>query len=327
MAIWGKRLADTPIAVLDFETTGFSPKSGCRVIEIAVVRIDPGAEPRLVLDTLVDPDGPVHATRIHGIDQSDVLGAPLFTDLAANVARALEGAVVAAFNAAFDMRFLEHELHRSERGRRAWIPPHLCLMYARPLLGLGPKCSLAEACTAYGLSPASHRAADDAMAGAQLWLVYRDAARNAGLECFEDFDADRYSFTSSFEGDPFTPELVAALAPPVPDGQLKPRTVAVRPVAARPGSSPADPRRQYWHMLVEAVSDGVVTREEISALRAAQRQLGLPDAQVRAVHAKFAGEVMASQLDDEAVSGDEARVLTTLFAVLRDLGWAPGDRV
>jgi hypothetical protein len=80
-------------------------------------------------------------------------------------------------------------------------------------------------------------------------------------------------------------------------------------------------------MLVEAVSDGVVTREEISALRAAQRQLGLPDAQVRAVHAKFAGEVMASQLDDEAVSGDEARVLTTLFAVLRDLGWAPGDRV
>src|SRR5574341_1618658 len=122
MAIWGRRIQDTPIAVLDFETTGFSPKSGCRVVEVAVVRVDPGSEPQLVLDTLVDPDGPVHASRIHGIQDEDVLGAPLFTDLAANVAGALQDTVVAAFNASFDMRFLEDELHRSGRGRQAWLP-------------------------------------------------------------------------------------------------------------------------------------------------------------------------------------------------------------
>lgn len=327
MAIWGRRLVDTPVAVIDFETTGFSPKTGCRVVEVAVVRVDPDMEPRLVLDTLVDPDGPVHATRIHGIAHDDVLGAPLFTDLAANVAEALSGAVVAAFNASFDMRFLEYELHRSKRGQQAWIPPHVCLMYARPLLNLGPKCSLADACAAYGLPPASHRAADDAIAGAHLWLIYRDAARKAGLEHFEDFDKGAYSFVASFDSDPFTPQLVEALAPPVPDGQLKPRTTAARKPALPPEVSAMDKRRRYWHMLVEAVSDGVVTPDEISSLRGAQRQLALPVDDIRAIHAKLAGEIMAAQVEDEAVSTSEAGVLSSLFGILRDLGWAPGDPV
>jgi DNA polymerase III epsilon subunit-like protein len=327
MAIWGRRLSDTPIAVIDFETTGFSPKSGSRVVEVAVVRIDPGAEPRLVLDTLVDPDGPVHATRIHGITDDDVLGAPLFTDLAANVAQALEGAVVAAFNASFDMRFLEHELHRSKRGQQAWIPPHVCLMYARPLLNLGPKCSLADACAACGLPPASHRAADDAIAGARLWLIYRDAARKAGVECFEDLEAGRYAFMTSFESDPFTRQLVDALAPSVPDGQLKPRTTEGTDPAAPLGVSPSDRRRRYWNMLLEAISDGVVTPDEMSSLLAAQQQLNLPTEDIRALHAKLAGEIIASHVEDAVVSTREAGVLTSLFAVLRNLGWAPGDPV
>lgn len=325
MAIWGKQLADTPFAVIDFETTGFSPKTGCRVVEVAVVRIDPDAEPRLALDTLVDPDGPVHATRIHGIGDDDVLGAPLFTDLAANVAGALEGAVVGAFNASFDMRFLEHELHRSQRGKQAWVPPHLCLMYLRPLLGLGSKCSLADACAAYGLAPVSHRAADDAMAGARLWLIYRDAAREAGLQHFEDFDKGGYSFLASFERDPFTAQLVEALAPPVPQGQLKPRPAGTTKPAAPRRPSPSHRRRQYWHMLVDAISDGVVTPDELRSLRTAQNELTLPPEDIRAVHAKLAGEMMAAQVEDEAVSRDEAAVLTTLFGTLHDLGWAPGD--
>ncbi|MBI4342066.1 MAG: hypothetical protein HY599_01720 [Candidatus Omnitrophica bacterium] len=88
-----------------------------------------------------------------------------------------------------------------------------------------------------------------------------------------------------------------------------------------------DRRRRYWHMLVEAVSDGVVTPDEIRLLRDTQRQLALPVEDIRALHAKLAGEIMASQVEDEAVSPSEAVVLTTLFGILRDLGWAPGDPV
>lgn len=59
-------IADTPIAVFDFETTGLHPGYD-RVIEVSVIRIDPGQPPRLAFDTLVNPRRRVAATEIHGI--------------------------------------------------------------------------------------------------------------------------------------------------------------------------------------------------------------------------------------------------------------------
>ena len=50
-------VAQTPIAVFDFETTGLNPGYD-RVVEVSVIRIDPGRPPRLVLDTLVNPRSP-----------------------------------------------------------------------------------------------------------------------------------------------------------------------------------------------------------------------------------------------------------------------------
>src|SRR5262245_14174544 len=61
-------IADTPVAVLDFETTGLRPGPD-RVVEVAVVRIDPGQPPRVVLDTLVNPGRPMACTEIHGISK------------------------------------------------------------------------------------------------------------------------------------------------------------------------------------------------------------------------------------------------------------------
>ena len=45
----------TPVAVVDFETTGLTAGPD-RVIEVSIVRVEPGREPRVVLDTLVRPD-------------------------------------------------------------------------------------------------------------------------------------------------------------------------------------------------------------------------------------------------------------------------------
>ena len=45
------RIDETPIAIIDFETTCLTPRYD-RVLEISVVRKDPGQAPRLVFDTL-----------------------------------------------------------------------------------------------------------------------------------------------------------------------------------------------------------------------------------------------------------------------------------
>src|SRR5919106_4110993 len=142
IGILNQSIAETPIAIVDTETTGLYP-GGDRVIEIAVVRADPGQEPKVWLDTLINPRRPVAATEIHGISDEDVADAPTFEDVAPAVVDALCGSVFASYNVYFDARFIREELRRV--GMRAF-PPHLCLMYLRPMLGLGRKCSLRDAC-------------------------------------------------------------------------------------------------------------------------------------------------------------------------------------
>ena len=58
-----------------------------------------------------------------------------------------------------------------------------------------------------------------------------------------------------------------------------------------------------------------------------QKLLELPDADIRAVHARLFGELLKLVTEDEAVSVDEAGSLTELFLALRQLGWAPGEAV
>jgi DNA polymerase-3 subunit epsilon len=195
-----RAIADVPVAVLDFETTGMFAGYD-RVVEVSVVRIEPGGEPKLVLDTLVNPGRPMGATFVHGIRDRDVIDAPRFETIADHLLRAISGCVLAAYNVSFDLRFLEEELSRLGVGHRF---PHLCLMYLRPMLGLGRQCKLANACRAHGIPlAAAHSAAQDALAAAGLWSVYaRDlAVRNVTM--FAELAAiRRYKFTESFDRDP-----------------------------------------------------------------------------------------------------------------------------
>jgi DNA polymerase III subunit epsilon len=189
-------IQETPIAVLDFETTGLSP-GWDRVVEVSVVRVDPRSKPRLVFDSLVHPDRRMAATEIHGITDRDVRDAPRFEDLAKALLHALSGCVVAAHNVYFDLRFLRFELDRLDLFREI---PHLCTMYSRPLLGLSA-CNLEEACRTdrIGFTPA-HTSRSDSTAAALLWTRYRNAFLDRGVVTFGDLTrmGRNYKFFSSF---------------------------------------------------------------------------------------------------------------------------------
>ena len=198
--LWTRPIADVPVAVLDFETTGMWPGAD-RVVEVSVVRVEPGREPELVLDTLVNPSRRVGCTYVHGITDRDVSDAPRFEQVAGQVLRAVSGCVVAAYNASFDVRFLEWELGRAGV-RHAF--PYLCLMYLRPMLGLGKQCRLGMACRAHGVAlTQAHAAAADAHAAAGLWTVYRREIEARNIRTFAELAAvKRYKFTGSFDRDP-----------------------------------------------------------------------------------------------------------------------------
>jgi DNA polymerase-3 subunit epsilon len=195
------RIDDTPIAIIDFETTGLTAGAD-RVVEVSVVRVDPGEEPRLVLDTLINPQRHVSATEIHGITDADVADAPYFQDIAGELITQLNGCVVAAYNVYFDIGFLNFEMQNSGVEHE---PPHFCLMYLRPLLGIGARCNLEEACRLHNIDcQVAHVAADDATASAQLFKSYLAEIRQRDIRTFGDLTALRhYKFFNSFGCDPY----------------------------------------------------------------------------------------------------------------------------
>lgn len=162
-------IAETPVAIIDFETTGLTVGLD-RVVEVSIVRVDRDQKPRLVFDTLVNPNRPVGATEIHGIADADVQQAPRFSDITGEVVAATAGCVVAAYNVYFDMQFLAVELGLAGVNQ---LPPHFCLMYLRPMLGLGGRCKLGEACKNAGIErTAAHIASVDAMSSGELFVKY-----------------------------------------------------------------------------------------------------------------------------------------------------------
>ncbi|MBW3539502.1 MAG: 3'-5' exonuclease [Planctomycetes bacterium] len=192
----GWRVRETPVAVIDFETTGLNPGHD-RVVEVSVLRCDPGREPSLVLDTLVNPRRRMAASEIHGITDEDVADAPEFADIADSLLHALSGCVVAAYNVYFDLRFLEYELSRAGYDCAC---PHFCLMYLRPMLGLGRRCSLEDACRTHGIQHVDlHITSADAMAGGQLYSVCLGAMHERAVGTFGDLARlKNYKFIQSF---------------------------------------------------------------------------------------------------------------------------------
>lgn len=168
------RLWDCEIAAVDVETTGLDAEGGDRVIEVAVARGGPAVAGRSsaahAWSTLLDPGRPVGATHIHGITDAMVAGQPRFAAVVDALEGALEGAVVVAHNASFDVGFLRCEYARAERAP-AQVQVYDTLAFARRAFALSSN-SLDSLCAHFRVERArAHRAADDALA--TLVLLWR----------------------------------------------------------------------------------------------------------------------------------------------------------
>jgi DNA polymerase-3 subunit epsilon len=93
-------------AVLDLETTGTG--RSCRIVEIALVRLDPQGRITEEWETLVHPGIAIPNADIHGIDDALVAGAPSFAEIAGTLAAKLHEHVLVAHNLrGFDGPILE----------------------------------------------------------------------------------------------------------------------------------------------------------------------------------------------------------------------------
>jgi DNA polymerase-3 subunit epsilon len=154
--------------VVDLEATGSSSRRH-RVVEIAVVLLDRELEPQGEFSTLVDPQGPVGPTHIHGIEPEHLGDAPRFAGVAGRLLTLLRGRVLVGHNVGADRAFLVAEYARI--GLRLPAVPELCTM--RLAAGRGPAAyglSLRACAAAVGITDwRPHTALGDARATATLF--------------------------------------------------------------------------------------------------------------------------------------------------------------
>jgi ATP-dependent DNA helicase DinG len=156
-------------AVIDFETTGDQPSD--EIIQVGLVLID-GNTISGRYATFVKPDRPIppFITELTGISDDMVAGAPGIEDVLAEMLPLLDGRVLVAHNAGFDLMFLQFA--REKCGYMPFDGPVLdTVPLTRILFPQLPGVSLAAAAAALGIShDRPHQADCDAEATAQLLL-------------------------------------------------------------------------------------------------------------------------------------------------------------
>jgi DNA polymerase III epsilon subunit family exonuclease len=162
-----QRLRDTPLAFIDVETNGCSARTGDRVIEVGIVRVENGAV-AAEYQQLIDPRRKISTkiTELTGITAAMCLGQPTFAQQTAAMLPLLAGAVVVGHNVRFDLSFLYRELRRAHvplEEKLGRLPVLDTVRIARRRFGRGGN-SLGPLSRRLGIEPVSaHRALADAM--------------------------------------------------------------------------------------------------------------------------------------------------------------------
>ncbi len=182
-------LSDLCFVVFDTETTGLLPHKD-EVVQIGAVRVVRGrVVPGEALDMLVDPGIPIPAvsSRVHGITDPMVAGAPGI----AEAGRALHGfardAVLVAHNAPFDLAFLHR--HADAMGV-AWDHPVLdTVLLSAVLFGASEDHTLDNLCRRLDVTipePLRHTAPGDAQATAEALCRMLPMLQARGMRRFSD---------------------------------------------------------------------------------------------------------------------------------------------
>ena len=171
-------VADTPLSrlamvVFDTETTGRETATD-EIVQIGAVRVLNG---RVVegeaFETLVDPGRPIPAasTRVHGIDDAAVAGAPGIAEAGRAFHRFCDGSVLVAHNAPFDLAFLHR--HREAVGASFDHPVLDTVLLSAAVYGESVPHTLDAIAERLGVAldaAARHTATGDAVATAEVLL-------------------------------------------------------------------------------------------------------------------------------------------------------------
>lgn len=316
----------TGYAVVDLETTGLRPSCHDRIVEIAVVHLDPAGHAEATWETLVNPERDLGPQEIHGIAAADVLGAPTFADVAGTLTELLRGRTFVAHNATFDTSFLRASYDDLGVNVPVTSATSLCTMrWAGRLLPHAPR-TLAGCCAHAGIPLHDHHTAlADATATAALLAHLMDAAGRPQPGTRRALRADG-AWTP-----PWGEVCAVAEAAPWPTLPRTGCTCVVRGNATRrqvpflsrlvdslPGECADDAHTAYLALLDRALLDRFLSVREQHALVAIAGDLGIDQPTAIGLHRRYLHSLARAAWADGLLTDAEREDLHAV-AVLLDL--------
>lgn len=295
-------------AVVDVETTGLNAGGNDRVIEVAVVQVNPVGDITDEWATLVNPGRDLGPAAVHGIRAVDVRRAPPFESIASTVVTLLAGRAMVAHNLPFDARFLAAEFGRIGVSTPLASVHGLCTMRMAVDFLPGAKRSLAACCGAAGVAMhGQHDALSDARAAAGLLAHY--LAKDGTPPSWEHHARN----VAALPWPQFTPSGVAPVSRGC--GNTVPGDFLAR-LADRLPHSP-DPRvDSYLAMLDEALLDRYISVDEADSLVAIAAALGMDRPAALAAHRSYLDVLVEAAWEDGEVTPDELNDLRQVAGLL-----------
>lgn len=160
--------------VIDFETTGFHPNQGHRVIEIGAVEIV-NNQIKDSYQTLINPgiEIPRAAENVHRISNAMIAGAPQPEPAFKDLLSFIGGSTIVAHNIQFELAFMHAEFRRI--GENPTLNSLCTLHTAHTLYPTLRQHTLGYLLEHFGIKPTGplHRALPDAQCTAELLLIMR----------------------------------------------------------------------------------------------------------------------------------------------------------
>ncbi|MDB6427302.1 DUF4011 domain-containing protein [Curtobacterium sp. 20TX0008] len=298
-------------AVVDLETTGLSPKTGHRVIEIAVVLVDERGRIEREFETVVNPNRDLGPTHIHRLRGADVIGAPTFADIVGDLTDLFQGRTLVAHNVRFEVSFLQAEFARAGAPFPCTTDNSVCTMRLASTFLPGAARNLADCCSAFDIDLVdAHEALADARATARLLGAY-----------MQDPAEDRRRWDERLEtGVTLTWGRPRASGPkwlPRRRASAAPATSAMdRAVEFLPASTDHT-EQEYLALVDRAVADGFLTIDESSALDDLAEHLAMPADQRARLHQEYVHTLAHAALRDGVLDPSERAQVDRVAELLR----------
>jgi DNA polymerase III subunit alpha, Gram-positive type len=171
---------DSPCVVFDIETTGFGPIND-RIIEIGAVKIEKGQ----TIDrysTLINPEIPIpfNIEKLTGINDTMVMEHPVIEKILPEFLAFCKGCILVAHNASFDVGFINKKAEFLGIDTDFTVIDTVAM--ARTLLPNLSRFKLNVVAKALKISLENHhRAVDDAMATAEIFIKFVDMLRDKNI--------------------------------------------------------------------------------------------------------------------------------------------------